>query len=123
MQKKKYIIQDSPFIVPTTNGRIIKEHFVNISQEGPNISMLHLTAPAGWSEPFQTSNSNEYTYIISSKKQFIIDGEEIIIEVGQSIKIEKSTRAQYSNPYLEPCEYITICIPAFTIDLANRENG
>ena len=53
--------------------------------------------------------------------QFIINGEEIVLQAGQSIKIEKDTRVQYSNPFDEECEYVAICLPAFSIDLANRE--
>ena len=60
-------------------------------------------------------------FIIKGKKQFIIEGETIILEAGQSIKIEKNIRVQYSNPFKEECEYIAICLPAFSIDLVNRE--
>jgi len=123
MQKnKKYTIQDSPFIVPTTDGKIIKEHFGNATNKDANLSMAHMIAPAGWSEPFQTPKFDEYTFIIKGKKQFIIHGEEIVLEAGQSIKIEKNTRVQYSNPFTEPCEYLAICLPAFSMDLVNREN-
>ncbi|PWK17509.1 cupin domain-containing protein [Xanthomarina spongicola] len=123
MQKnKKYTIQDSPFIVPTTDGKIIKEHFGNASNKDANLSMAHMIAPAGWREPFQTPKFDEYTFIIKGKKQFIIHGEEIVLEAGQSIKIEKNTRVQYSNPFTEPCEYLAICLPAFSMDLVNREN-
>jgi mannose-6-phosphate isomerase-like protein (cupin superfamily) len=123
MQKeKKYTIQDSPFIVPTTDGKIIKEHFGNATQGDSQISMAHMVAPAGWSEPFQTPEFDEYTFIIKGKKQFIIDNEEIVLEAGQSIKIEKNTRVQYSNPFTEPCEYLAICLPAFSMNLVNRES-
>ena len=40
---------------------------------------------------------------------------------SRSIKIEKNIRIQYSNPFKEECEYIAICLPAFSIDLVNRE--
>lgn len=120
---KKYTIQDSPFIVPTTDGKIIKEHFGNATNKDSNLSIAHMIAPAGWSEPFQTPEFDEYTFIIKGKKQFIIDGEEIVLEAGQSIKIEKMTRVQYSNPFTEPCEYLAICLPAFSMDLVNRENS
>ncbi|MEO8934174.1 MAG: cupin domain-containing protein [Xanthomarina sp.] len=119
---KKYIIQNSPFVVPTTDGKIIMEHFGNATPGNSQISIAHMIAPAGWSEPFQTPEFEEYTFIISGKKQFIIEGEEIILEAGQSIKIEKNTRVQYSNPFTEPCVYLSICLPAFSMDLVNREN-
>ena len=80
-----------------------------------------MVAPAGWKEPFQTPEFDEFTYIIKGKKQFIIEDEIIVLEAGQSIKIEKNTRVQYSNPFIEACEYLAICLPAFSINLVNRE--
>ena len=119
---KKYSIQKSPFVVPTTDGKRIEEHFGLATDGNPQLSIAHMVAPSGWSEPFQTPSFDEYTYIIKGKKQFIIDGETIILEAGQSIKIEKNTRVQYSNPFVEPCEYLAICLPAFSIDAVNRED-
>ncbi|WP_142785465.1 cupin domain-containing protein [Changchengzhania lutea] len=118
---KSYKIQDSPFRVPTTDGKIIKEHFGLATDGDSNISMAHMKAPAGWSEPFQTPEFDEYTFIISGKKQFVINDDIIVLEAGQSIKINKNTRVQYSNPFTEVCEYIAICTPAFSMDLVNRE--
>jgi mannose-6-phosphate isomerase-like protein (cupin superfamily) len=121
-EKKNYTLQTSPFVVPTTDGKLIEEHFGAASDQNSEISIAHMVAPAGWSEPFQTPEFDEYTYIIKGKKQFIIDGETITLEAGQSIKINKNTRIQYSNPFLEPCEYLAICLPAFTINAVNRED-
>lgn len=123
MSSKKYMIQNSPFVVPTDDGKIIKEHFGNATNADSKISIAHMIAPAGWSEPFQTPEFDEYTFIIRGKKQFIIDGETVVLKAGQSIKIEKHTRVQYSNPFTEVCEYIAICTPAFSMDLVHRENN
>lgn len=119
---KKYTIQKTPFIVPTTDGKLIEEHFGNATDKNNQISIAHMVAPAKWSEPFQTPKFDEYTYIIRGKKQFIIEDETVILEAGQSIKIQKNTRVQYSNPFNDECEYIAICLPAFSIDLVNRED-
>ncbi|PQJ74098.1 cupin domain-containing protein [Polaribacter gangjinensis] len=119
--KKKYHIQKSPFIVPTNDGKLIEEHFGLASDKNSAISIAHMIAPPKWSEPFQTPEFDEYTYIIKGKKQFVIENEVVILSAGQSIKIEKNTRVQYSNPFEESCEYIAICTPAFSMDLVNRE--
>ena len=118
---KKYQIQKTPFIVPTTDGKLIEEHFGNATNQRSQVSIAHMVAPADWKEPFQTPEFDEYTYIIKGKKQFVIDGDTIVLEAGQSIKIEKNARVQYSNPFVEPCEYLSVCLPAFSIDLVHRE--
>jgi len=118
---KKYTLQQSPFIVPTTDGKLIEEHHGLASTKNPELSLAHMIAPAGWSEPFQTPEFDEYTYIIRGKKQFIIEDEVVALEAGQSIRIDKNTRVQYSNPFEEECEYIAICTPAFDFTKVHRE--
>jgi len=119
---KKYFIQKAPFVVPTTDGKLIEEHHGLATTNNEAISIAHMIAPPGWSEPFQAPEFDEYTYIIKGKKQFIIEDETVVLEAGQSIKIEKNTRVQYSNPFDEPCEYLAICTPAFSMDSVNRED-
>lgn len=119
---KKFVVQKSPFTVPTTDGKLIEEHHGLATTNNPNISIAHMVAPPGWSEPFQTPDFEEYTYVIHGKKQFIIEDEIIILEAGQSIKIEANTRVQYSNPFDKPCEYIAICKPAFDFNKVHRED-
>lgn len=122
MKNKKYSIQKSPFVVPTTDGKVIEEHFGLASNNDSQLSIAHMIAPAGWNEPFQTPEFDEYTYIIKGQKQFIFEDEVVILQAGQSIKISKNTRVQYSNPFTIACEYIAICLPAFSMDLVNRED-
>lgn len=119
---KKYTIQKTPFVVPTNDGKLIEEHFGRASDQNSTISIAHMVAPPKWKEPFQTPEFDEYTYIIRGKKQFIIDGEIVVLEAGQSIKIEKNTRVQYSNPFDKECEYMAICLPAFSIESVHRES-
>ena len=117
----KYKIQKNPFIVPTTDGKLIEEIWGN-STGNTDVSIAHMVAPPNWSEPHQTPEFDEYTYIIKGKKQFEIDGEIVVLEAGESIKIDKGARIRYSNPYENPCEYLAICLPAFSMELVNRED-
>ena len=119
---KKYFIQQAPFIIPTTDGKLIEEHHGRAATDNREISIAHMVAPPRWSEPFQIPAFDEYTYIIRGKKQFVIDDDTVILEAGQSIKIEKNTRVQYSNPFDLPCEYIAVCLPAFSLQSVNRED-
>ena len=121
--KKKYTIQKLPFAVPTTDGKIIEEHFGKVTDGNSQISIVHMVAPPNWREPFQTPEFDEYTYIIKGKKQFIIEEDTIVLKAGESIKIEKNTRVQYSNPFDKPCDYLSVCMPAFSFKLVHREEN
>ena len=117
---RKYKIQKNPFVVPTTDGKLIQEHWGN-STGNAQISIAHMIAPPHWSEPHQTPEFDEFTIIIRGKKQFEIDGEMVVLEAGQSILIQKGARIRYNNPFEEECEYLAICLPAFSMNLVNRE--
>ncbi len=86
-----------------------------------------MVAPPGWSEPFQSPEFDEVTYVISGKKKFEIDHvemiEEIILNKNESICIKKGSKVRYSNPFDEPVEYISFCIPAFSVDKVHREES
>jgi mannose-6-phosphate isomerase-like protein (cupin superfamily) len=117
----KYIIQKKPLRIPTNEGKIILEHFGIPSTNTNEFSFAHMIAPPGWDEPFQTPEFDEITFIIRGKKQIEIDDEKIILTENESILIKKGTRVRYSNPFNESVEYVSVCIPAFSIERVNRE--
>jgi len=117
------IIQKTPFVVPTTDNKLIEEFFglASLKAGSAGLSFAHMIAPAGWSEPFQTPEFDEITYVISGRKRFEIDGSTIVLEKNQAICINKGTRVRYSNPFEEPVEYISVCTPAFSPEMVHRE--
>ena len=119
---EKFQVQKSPFIVPTEDHKYIAEHFGRATDGNEDLSIAHMIAPAGWSEPFQTPKFEEYTVVIKGKKQCIVDDKTIILKAGESIKIHSNVRVQYSNPFDEPCEYVSVCTPAFSMEKVNRED-
>jgi mannose-6-phosphate isomerase-like protein (cupin superfamily) len=116
-----YLKQTQPFVVPTTDGKLIEEHFGQASTEQSAFSVAHMVAPPGWAEPAQTPEFDEVTILISGKKQIEVDGEVIVLLPGESILIKKGTRVRYSNPFDEPADYWSLCVPAFSPDTVRRE--
>lgn len=116
-----YFKQDNPFVVPTTDGKLIEEHAGLATTGQENLSIAHMIAPAGWSEPFQNPGFDEYTLVSRGKKLFEVDGDEVVVGTGESILIKKGSRVRYSNPFDDPCEYWSVCLPAFSIETVNRE--
>ncbi len=117
----KYILQKNPVIIPTEDGKLIEEYFGKASKEVGDFSIAHMVAPPGWSEPFQVPMFDEITFIIKGRKQIEVDNEKIILEKGDSICVCKGSRVRYSNPFDEDVEYLSFCLPAFTIERVNRE--
>ena len=118
-----YVLQQEPFVVPTADGKLIEEHVGRVISNEPEISIAHMVAPSGWSEPFQNPEFDEYTMIVRGRKQIEIDGEIVTLKVGESLLVRKGARVRYSNPFEEEAEYWSVCVPAFSIDLVNREEN
>ena len=121
MSEQKYFLQDRPFIVPTTDGKLIEEHFGLATTRTKEYSIAHMVAPPQWSEPFQNPEFDEVTLVINGQKRIEVDGETIDLQAGQSILIKKGARVRYSNPFDATCEYVSFCVPAFDIATVNRE--
>lgn len=118
-----FFVQKNPYVIPTTDGKLIEEHVGLAATGTKELSIAHMIAPPGWSEPHQTPQFDEYTLVSRGKKLIEADGEEVILESGQSILIKKGTRVRYANPFDEDCEYWSVCLPAFSIEDVNREEN
>ena len=116
-----YEIQRTPFIVPTTDGKWIEEHFGQASKGDRDLSLARMVAPPGWSEPFQTARFDEYTLVIRGRKMVEIGEERIVLEKGSSILVRQGTRVRYSNPFGDETEYVSLCVPAFSPERVHRE--
>lgn len=118
-----FTVQKNPFVVPTSDGKLIEEHAGLAATGDKQLSIAHMIAPPGWSEPHQTPTFDEYTLVSRGKKMVDVDGEQVILEGGQSILVKGGTRVRYSNPFDEECEYWSVCLPAFSMEQVNREES
>ncbi len=119
---ERYKLQRDPFVVPTADNKVIREHFGRASTRDDDYSIAHMIAPPHWAEPYQTPEFDEVTLVVRGAKQIIIDDKKLILSAGDSIRIKAGVRIQYSNPHDEECEYVSICYPAFSIDRVHRED-
>ena len=101
--------------------KVIKEFVGAVNTNQSDISIAKMESPKGWTEPGQTPEFDEFTLVIRGKKQFLVEGEKIILGAGESIKIVRNTRVQYANPFEAECEYVSVCTPAFDINKVHRE--
>ena len=116
-----YVLQLAPFVVPTTDGKLIEEHVGRVISNEPGLSIAHMIAPSGWSEPHQTPEFDEYIMMVRGRKQIEINGETVTLNVGESLLVRKGARVRYSNPFDVEAEYWSVCMPAFSPDLVNRD--
>ncbi len=118
---KTYFLQKHPVVVPTNDGKLIEEHFGRVSTRHRRFSIAHMVAPPGWQEPPQTPEFDEITIMISGRKQVTIAGKIVLLTAGETLWIPAHTTVQYANPFDEPAEYWSVCLPAFSPDQVHRD--
>jgi mannose-6-phosphate isomerase-like protein (cupin superfamily) len=80
-----------------------------------------MKSPAGWEEPSQTPEFDEYTLVLKGVLTVTTREGEQRVGAGQAIIVEKSEWVRYSTPGPEDAEYIAVCTPAFSPDTVHRE--
>jgi len=91
------------------------------SQTG-KISIARMQSPAGWEEPGQTPEFDEYTVVLKGTLRVETKKDDFYVHQNQAIMVGKGEWVRYSSPEEEGAEYIAICIPAFSPETVNRDD-
>jgi mannose-6-phosphate isomerase-like protein (cupin superfamily) len=108
--------------IPVPGGKLIEEIFGRVHTGTDAFSLAHMVAPPGWGEPAQTPAFGELTLMIRGRMRVEVDGEVVELAAGEAFWIEPDVRVRYANPYPEESEYYAVCMPAFSPELARRED-
>ena len=101
--------------------KIIREFVGKVNTETADISIARMESPAGWEEPGQTPAFREYTIVLRGFLKAETREQAFDIGAGQAFIAEAGEWVRYSSPYEGGAEYISVCIPAFSPELVNRE--
>ena len=108
--------------IPVPGGKLIEELFGRVNTKTDDVSVAHMVAPPGWGEPAQTPEFAEITIMVRGRMRVQVGDETVELKAGEAIRTEAGVRVHYDNPYDEQSEYYAICLPAFGIDIAHRED-
>ena len=98
----------------------IEEFIGVVSSKTTALSIAKMTSPAGWQEPGQTPEFDEYTVVLKGVLKVKTKGVEHEVCAGQAIIVPANEWVQYSTPD-EGAEYIAACLPAFTPGSVHRD--
>jgi len=111
----------APARIPVPGGKVIDEYVGRVNTATESVSVAHMTAPGGWSEPAQAPEFDEVTLVLHGCVRVEHDGGVIDVHAGQAILTRAGEWVMYSCPEPGGAEYVAICLPAFQPDLAHRE--
>jgi mannose-6-phosphate isomerase-like protein (cupin superfamily) len=104
-----------------TKPKIIEEFFGRVNSNTDGVSIARMKSPAGWEEPAQIPEFDEFTVVLKGMLQVSHENGVSQVKAGEAFLAPSGERVRYSTPEPEGAEYIAVCIPAFSPDLVNRE--
>jgi mannose-6-phosphate isomerase-like protein (cupin superfamily) len=114
---------DNPSIIKAAGNKpkVIEEFIGRVNSQTNEVSIARMKSPAGWVEPGQTPEFNEYTVVLNGTLRVTTQKDTFDVQAGQAIIMPKGEWVQYSSPEPEGAEYIAVCLPAFSPDTVHRD--
>jgi len=113
----------APTIVEAAGNKpkIIEEFIGRVNSETNSLSIARMKSPAGWEEPGQTPEFDEFTLVLKGSLQVKTRSETLMINEGEGVIAPAGKWVHYSSPTPQGAEYIAVCLPAFSPETVHRD--
>ncbi|HEY3965573.1 MAG TPA: cupin [Planctomycetaceae bacterium] len=101
--------------------KIIHEYVGRVNSKTDAASIAHMKSPAGWVEPGQTPEFDEYTVVLAGLLRVKHRDGVLDVRAGQAVITHRGEWVQYSTPEPEGAEYLAVCLPAFSPNTVHRD--
>jgi ethanolamine utilization protein EutQ (cupin superfamily) len=108
-----------PHLIPVPGNKIIEEFVGHVNSRESQVSIARMRSPAGWSEPGQRPDFDEFTLVLNGALHVQHDKGVLEVRAGQAVVTRKGEWVRYSTP--QGAEYVAICVPAFAPDTVHRD--
>ena len=114
---------DSPVRVEAAGEppKLIEEFAGRAAGGEERVSVARMRSPAGWSEPGQRPEFDEYTVVLNGTLRVEAEDGTLEVRAGQGVLVRGGEWVRYSTP--EGAEYVAICVPAFSPETVHRDAG
>ena len=109
-----------PTRIPVPQGKILDEYIGRVNSGDAHASIAHMRSPAGWSEPGQRPDFEEFTLVLSGEMTVEHESGVTHVKAGQAIVTKPGEWVRYSTP--QGAEYVAICLPAFSPETVHRDS-
>src|SRR5438067_1689369 len=101
--------------------KLIDEYIGLVNSRQERLSIAHMRSPAGWVEPGQTPDFDEYTVVLKGMLRVAYAGGTIDVRAGEAVIARRGEWVQYSSPEPEGAEYVAVCVPAFSPETVHSD--
>ena len=111
----------TPSIIEAAGNKpkIIKEYIGRVNSQTIEASVARMNSPAGWEEPGQTPEFDEYTLVLAGTLKVSTKEGDIDVVAGQAVIARKGEWVRYSSPHEGGADYVAVCVPAFSPETVN----
>jgi quercetin dioxygenase-like cupin family protein len=102
-----------------TRPKLIDEFVGRVNTGEERVSVARMRSPAGWIEPGQRPQFDEYTVVLAGSVRVEHEGGTLEVQAGQAVLAHAGEWIRYSTP--EGAEYVAICLPAFSPETVDRD--
>jgi mannose-6-phosphate isomerase-like protein (cupin superfamily) len=102
-----------------TKPKLIDEYIGRVNSNTKNASVAHMRSPAGWEEPGQRPEFDEFTLVLKGMVRVTHSSGSLDVHAGQAVMAHAGEWVRYSTP--EGAEYVAICVPAFSPEAVRRD--
>lgn len=97
----------------------IEEFVGRVNSQTEALSVARMTSPAGWVEPGQTPEFDEFTVVLRGLLRVESKTGTLDVAAGSAVITHKGEWVRYSTP--AGAEYIAVCLPAFAPGTVHRD--
>ncbi|MFH0880074.1 MAG: cupin domain-containing protein [Lentisphaerota bacterium] len=115
----KFIPKPTTIAAAGNKPKVIEEFVGAVNSKTSELSIARMKSPAGWMEPGQRPDFDEYTVVLKGRLVIQSEKERLEVAAGQAVIVPKGEWVQYSTP--EETEYLAVCHPAFTPQHVHRD--
>ncbi len=115
---------EKPAIIQSAGNKpkIIEEFVGRVNSKTEDLSVARMNSPAGWIEPGQRPEFDEYTLVLKGMLRVATKEETYDIHSGEAVIVRAGQWVRYSTPGPEGAEYIAVCSPAFSPETVHRDD-
>jgi ethanolamine utilization protein EutQ (cupin superfamily) len=106
-----------------TKPKIIDEFVGRVNSGTAALSVARMRSPAGWEEPGQTPEFDEYTLVLEGMLRVESRAGTVDVRADQAVLVRGGEWIRYSTPEEPGADYVAICLPAFSPDTVHRDAG
>ena len=115
---------EKPTVIESAGNKpkTIEEFIGRVNTGASAVSVARMISPAGWIEPGQRPDFDEYTLVLKGTLVVETEAGRVEVSAGEAVIAPAGEWVRYSTPGDGGAEYVAVCLPAFSPETVHRDD-